>query len=139
MLINSLIDILLISVFINFIINVSYKYLSDQKEIKRLKDETKELNKKMKETKDKTERSEIMSKIMSENNKIMKMNMKPMMVSLLVVFFILGWLFSSYKTAVIMSPFALPFIGANLGWFWWYFISSIPIIIIMRKVMGINV
>lgn len=136
--INDVIDILLISFFINLVINLCYKYLSDQTKIKAIKDHVKELKKKMKTASD-DEKKEILNQIFLENSKIMKMNMKPLIISLFLVFLILGVLYSHYQSAVVSSPFPLPFIGRDLGWFWWYFISSIPIIILLRRVMGINV
>ncbi len=35
-------------------------------------------------------------------------------------------------------PVSLPIFGNDLGWLGWYFIASIPLMVIIRKVMGIN-
>lgn len=42
------------------------------------------------------------------------------------------------QSVVVQLPTTLPFVGDDLGWLAWYFIASIPLMIIIRKLMGIN-
>ncbi len=40
---------------------------------------------------------------------------------------------------VVLSPVALPFIGKELGWIWLYVMLSIPLTIIIKKLMGVRI
>ena len=40
---------------------------------------------------------------------------------------------------VTLFPFSLPFIGDDAGWVLWYLMCSIPLMIVIRKLMGIKV
>ena len=79
--------ILLISIVIMTIINILYKFLVKQKDAKALKDRVKELQDQMKKyqkegNKEKT--SEMLSEMLSVQNKLMKMSLKPMLISLVI-------------------------------------------------------
>ena len=71
-----------------FVINIFYKFLINQNEAKQLKQRTKELNKELREAqkaKNMDKANKLMNEMLSQNSKTMKMTMKPMMVSLIVV------------------------------------------------------
>lgn len=36
------------------------------------------------------------------------------------------------------APFAFPFLGANLNWFWWYIIITLPSTMLFRKALGVE-
>ena len=40
---------------------------------------------------------------------------------------------------VILSPVTLPFIGRELGWIWLYVMLSIPLTIVIKKLMGVKI
>jgi len=187
------------------VINVFYRILINQRDAKQLKENVKELNKKMKEEQKagNTEKvKEIMSDVMKENSRLMRMTMKPMIVSFVIVIVFLPWLAGVYgdmtvatvngtgnltimnrtylveenqnsikinelninctlpcekaienfdwrikkesgnikfSRAVVRMPFELPVFGYYLGWLGWYILVSIPVMIITRKLMKINV
>lgn len=196
------------------IINIFYKFLVNQNEAKSIKERQKELSKKMGEarkSKDMDKVNAIMKEQLSENSRLMKLTIKPMMVSFIVVIIFLPWLNSVYgdatatiengkatvnlhginhtitiynesiiiidgakfyeelsqslpcdskcyltdegkkvevrlnKNTVVLAPivatmpFALPILGYNVGWLAWYILVSIPLVIIIRKIMKIYV
>lgn len=44
-----------------------------------------------------------------------------------------------FQKIVALLPASLPFFGDDFGWLAWYFIVSIPFMIIIRKLMGIKI
>jgi uncharacterized membrane protein (DUF106 family) len=187
------------------IINFFYRILIKQDEAKRIKDNIKELNEKSKQERkagNMEKSTQYMKEAMSENSKVMRMTMKPMIVSFIIVIIFLPWLASVYgdslvpinnntgnftidgKTygvikdgsnvklnelnidcatpciqkidkfnwkitsennnvkfarVLVTLPIPLPIFGAYLGWLGWYILASIPIMIIIRKLLKINV
>ena len=188
-----------------FIINLCYRFLMNQKEAKAIKERTKELNSQMKiaqKAGEKEKVSQLMSDMLKENNRLMKMSLKPMLVSMVLVILILPSLGVTYSDVaakqdannvtlnnnnyqltisgdnvtlssggialtcmlpcteqdiggdvwnlqkdgdnvkfarvVAVTPVPLPFIGSDRGWFSWYLIVSIPLMILMRKILKIS-
>ncbi len=193
--------VFIFSIIILFVINIFYKILVNQNEAKATKERTKEISREMKEAQksgDKDKSKRLMGELMSQNSKMMRMTMKPMIVSLIVVVILLPSLATFYGDKIVtindgkgsvtlggnayvvekidgtvkvgeascsipcttevagsayrvslegsnvklaqivaVTPFALPFFGSAFGWLGWYIISSIPLVIIMRKFMKI--
>jgi len=42
------------------------------------------------------------------------------------------------QRVVVMLPIEVPIVGDDMGWLAWYFVISIPAMVIIRKMMGIN-
>jgi uncharacterized membrane protein (DUF106 family) len=194
--------ILIFSAFVLFIINIFYKVLIKQHLAKAIKDRQKELSKRMQEERkagNMDKMNALMKESLSENSKLMRMTMKPMIVSFVVVIIFLPWLHSVYgdvtapmqnntgiaalgginhsfsingktlssdfrkcdgncfiinnrtyevmkegnamKFAPIVAtfPFSMPLLGYNVGWLGWYILVSIPLVVILRKLMKIYV
>ena len=137
------ISVILIAFLALLIINVCNKLLVNQTKAKEIKQNIKEINKRMKleQKKGNTGKvSEIMSETMKENSKLMRMQMKPLIVSMLIIILFLSSLSSQYVNVTIaLLPFPLPFLGTSLGWFSWYLLVSIPIALLLRKLLKIAV
>ena len=43
----------------------------------------------------------------------------------------------SFAPDIVTLPFALPFLGGTISWFWWYILVSIPVNIVFRKLLGV--
>ncbi len=87
------------SVFILIFINIFYKILIKQEDAKALKDRSKAIGKEMKEAQKagKTEESKkLMSEMMENNSKLMRMSMKPMFISLIIVILLLPTMSTFY-------------------------------------------
>lgn len=200
------IGVLIFASIILIVINLFYRFLINQSEAEKIKNRINELNNEMKTYKDdKNRQKELMSEILKENNKIMRMTLKPMLISFIIVILFLPFLAASYgdkyvlvnntanvtidnevyvvqkndgnlqltgknsfscslpcretinagmkskwnikqegdnikfERIVALLPFSLPFFGDDLGWIAWYLITSIPLMILIRKMMGIKV
>ncbi len=200
--------VLVFSAIILFIINIFYKVLINQRIAKSIKDRQKEISRKMQEERkagNTDKMNAMMKESLQENSKLMRMTMKPMIVSFIVVIIFLPWLYTIYgdvtataqnSTGVValgganhtfaisgdtinvegaseytgkcdarcltidgrhyeimkeggdivkfapvvaVLPFALPLLGYTVGWLGWYILVSIPLVIIIRKLMKIYV
>ncbi len=143
--------IILITVFVTLLQTLIQKKLMDVDLVKALKAEMKKTNqdikslsKEMKNTKDGeapgTEKlNKLMSKTVEIQKKMMGQTMKPMMISsivILVVYYIIPKFFSG---AVLYLPFALPFIGNQLGWLGIFISASIISSLVFRKVFDVGI
>jgi uncharacterized membrane protein (DUF106 family) len=92
-------SILIFAFIILVIINVFYKVLVNQREAKAIKERQKDISKRMQ-----TERkagnmdkmNALMKESLQENSKMMKMTLKPMLVSFVIVIIFLPWLNVTY-------------------------------------------
>jgi uncharacterized membrane protein (DUF106 family) len=80
-----------------------------------------------------------LSEMMKVNSEYMKHSFKPMVISLFLVLLILPFLRNAYEGKIIATiPSLLPVIGGiSLSWYWWYFISTLVVGIIIKKITGI--
>ncbi|MBI5347520.1 MAG: DUF106 domain-containing protein [Candidatus Aenigmarchaeota archaeon] len=206
MVFHPVVAIFILAVIVLFIINLCYKYLMNQNEVKKIKDRSKEMNKEWKkyQKEGNTEKAKaIMSEMMAENNKMMMMTFKPMLVSMILVILILPGLAGIYgnvevqlkdgsgtlenkgqsyeitgngesisiagsesiecklpcrekigdslwnvrsngknimfERVVALLPVPLPLFGDDLGWLGWYFICSIPLMLLIKKILKVNI
>lgn len=87
-----IVAILLVSAVVSLIIVISYKLLTDQKEMKRLKDELASHQKKMKEIKEPEKLMAVQKDAMALNMQYMTKSMKPTLVTFLPIILIFGWM-----------------------------------------------
>lgn len=198
-------DVFIFSFFVILTINIFYKILINQKEAKQARDRIKEINQQVKEEQKKgnTEKvNKLIGELMQENSRIMKMSLKPMLVSLVIVLLALPWIADIYGDKSVMLqdgkgvlevndatydlqktgsgleisgvgnvempakglkfaegtwnvemngdsvkflrivaylPIPLPFVGNDLGWLGWYFLSAILFMLLTRKALKIYV
>jgi len=126
-------NLLLVSFILTGAITLTYKFLTDQKLMKEMKDEMKSLQKEMKELKDQPDK--VMShqkKVMEKNLKYMMQSMKPTLITFIPIIIIFGWLRAYY------TDLGNPVIIFGLKWIWVYIIFSIILSISLRKVLKIH-
>src|SRR3989344_1497929 len=127
---SPLTGLLVVSLILTLITSLSYKFLTDQKELKEQKDSISRLQKELKSLKDDLKKMmEKQKEIMEINMKMMKHNIKPMLITFIPLIIIFSWLRVTYE------PLGQLIIG--LSWFWIYLISAIIFSIIIRKVLKI--
>ena len=130
---------ILIAAAITFVVTLIYRFTLNHARLREIKQKQKENQDKLKQcTPD--EQKKLMGEMMTLSNEMMKMNMKPMMItlflSLVVTLPILQQLFPG---TVVFLPFTLPYFGNDFGWVAWYFIVSIPLNSIIRKALGVEI
>ena len=127
---NPLMGLLIISLILTLIISLSYKFLTDQKELKEHKEEMSKLQKELKELKDNPKKMmEKQSELMKKNLGMMKHQIKPMLFTFIQLIIIFGWLRITYE------PLGKLIFG--MSWFWIYLISAVIFSMIIRKVLKI--
>ncbi len=85
--------ILVFSLLITFIVTIAYKYLSNQVEMKRLKEAQKDFQDKMKAVRDKPEEMmKIQKEAMATNFEYMKHSLKPTLFTMIPILIIFGWM-----------------------------------------------
>jgi len=122
------------SIVISFIITIIYKFLGDQKEMKRIKSDLKVYREKINECKkrqDTEEMNRYMNEMLKLSQKQLRINMKPMFISSILFLIFLTWMSGAY------ADVQANLLGFTLNWFWIYFITVIPCTIIFRKIMKV--
>lgn len=96
---NPVIAVTLYSIVILILINVLYKFLINQNEAKNIKERQKQMRDEIKQAQkegDKEKAKKLMGEMLAENSKMMRMTMKPMMVSLIIVIIVLPMIGNVY-------------------------------------------
>ncbi len=96
---GSLSAISVVSLLISFTFSVLYLVLVDQQKMKRIKAEIREAQEKMKSTKKSGNDKEIkalFSNSMKLQNEMMRLTLKPIIVSMLLFFLVIPWMYSNY-------------------------------------------
>ncbi|MBN2881684.1 DUF106 domain-containing protein [Candidatus Woesearchaeota archaeon] len=89
------ISIFLVSLFISLLSTLAFKFFTNQKEMKRLRDEAKEHQNKAKEHQKKGNQSEMLreqQEAMDLSMQTFKHSMKPSLITMLPIIFIFGWM-----------------------------------------------
>jgi uncharacterized membrane protein (DUF106 family) len=132
------IEEILASALITFMIALFYKFLINQNEVRELKSNLKEKQAKVKELQktNPEEANKLLSEVLSLSNKQIRMTMKPMFLTLIVVGVTLPYFAQLFPGAVVKLPFYLPYFESDFGWLAWYIIVSVPLGQLFRKLIG---
>jgi len=135
-----MLSLAVVSIAVTFVITLIYRFLSDPKKIKELRDRAKEINAKTKEIQKSNpeEAKNLTNEMLSITNKQMMANMKPMLVTLLVAALTLPWMAEQFAGPIVRLPADVPMLGVDLGWLMWYILISIPASQILRKALGVD-
>ena len=118
------------------------KFLSDQKAMKFLKEESENIRKEIVKFKhDPQKMMELQKKQVESSMKYMRHSLTPTAFTLLPLLVIFNWLRNNPALSgetLINLPFAIPLIGSGLGWLGTYIISSIIFNIILRKLLKLH-
>ncbi len=125
---------------ISLLLALPYRFLVDQKKMREHKDKVKEMQKRIKEAQktDQKEAGRLMNEMLSLSNKQMMSNFKPMIPGMAFVLLVLPWVAATFTGPVAALPFSLPFFGSDFGWLAWYFLASLPMTYIFRKLLGVQ-
>lgn len=139
---NPIIGVFLAGLFITLVMSLVNKKTLGSEKVKGVKDQMQELRQKMLDAQkvgDTKRVNEYMSKMMAKNSEYMRFTMKPMFVSLLLVILVLPVIRGLYSGMIVaVIPETLPIIGGTeLSWFWWYFMVSLTLSLVLRKILGV--
>ncbi len=111
---GALLTILIINVLWSLLLALVYKFLMDQKKSKELKGNIKELRKKVdvaKKENNVKKMNEYMKKSMEYNNKLLRMSLKPMVISMILVFLIFPWVRTTFNPEIPFEQINGTFVG----------------------------
>lgn len=114
------------------------KRLVDLDLVRSIKADIKKLEKEIKETKSEEKKLSKLSKQIDLQKKMLGLTMKPMMLSSLPVLLAVVFLSSAFEALVVTLPVALPFIGAQIGWFGVFIMVSVLSTLVFRKFLGLD-
>ena len=131
---------LIIAIIIVFIATLFSKFIVNQSALRELKNEQKEKQEKLKELQktNPKEAAQMMNDILRLTNKQLRMNIKPLILTLILAIIFLPWLAIVFTEPVVYLPFSLPFFENDFGWLAWYIIVSFPLNSLFRKFMGVE-
>lgn len=130
---HHLCGLILVTLGVNLIITLAYKYLTDQEALKSLKEETKELQKQMKEMKNDTDMLMKLRKQSFEKSiASFKQSFKPMIVTMLPLLVVFGYLRAYY------TGLGDPKLFLTFGWLGTYLIFSIVFNLVLRKLFKVH-
>jgi uncharacterized membrane protein (DUF106 family) len=138
---SAFLEVTLISLALAFVLSLLYRFLTRPEEMRRIKKEMKFYQEKSKEAQkagDTAKANEYMKQVMGASQQQFRQNMKPMLASMLVFFVVLGWMHSAFASVLVQLPVTVPIAGNDLGWFWWYFLITIPCTMLFRKLLGVD-
>ncbi|MBI2672475.1 DUF106 domain-containing protein [Candidatus Woesearchaeota archaeon] len=133
--------VIIISFLLTLLVNLTIKFLSDQKLMKELKEEGEKFKKEMKEFKDDPHKlMEIQKKVMENSLNYMKQSMWPTLFTLLPLLLVFRWMGNTFKNSeiILQLPFSVPLIGKGLGWLGTYILFSLIFSLILRKVLKLH-
>ena len=134
-------SLIIISFIITLLTTLSYKYLTNQTEMKLLKEDLTRLKGDMKKHRDSPEKiSTVNKELMEKNLKYMRHSMRPMLFTFIPIIIIFSWLRATFlPTGDLFSwGFRLWPWGTGIGWLWTYLLSSIIFSTLMRKLFKIH-
>lgn len=136
---NPLISILAVSIVLTFLLTWVYKLTINYKKYKELTDRQKALGKEIKSVKEPKRLEEIQNEMMQLSMQSFKMSLKPMIITFIPVIIIFALLRSAYTTAkigdILHWGFNIPLVGTGGGWFFCYFVFSLVMSFVARKIL----
>lgn len=129
-----------IAVLMTFMSTLFYRFLINQTKMREIKQQMGELQKRVKELQKTSpdEAKQAMNELLKIQNTQMRQSFKPMFPTLLLVAIVLPWVASAFNGPVALLPVSLPYFGADFGWLMWYFMVSISVTQVFRKILGVE-
>ena len=124
---------IIVVLIINLIQTLIHKYTTDQKELKKLKDEQKEVQAKMKELKDQPDKlMELQKQQMAKLPQSFSLSMKSIAYTSIPLILFFRWFDDFFDTL------GDPKVVLGLGWIGTYIVFSIVFSMILRKVLKVH-
>ncbi len=133
-------EIFVLSVALSLITTLGSRFLANQNDLKKAKKDMEFYRNKStraQKSGDLKKMNEYTSEMMKASSKQLRLNMKPMMFSFLIVILAASWFAATYADVRVASPIPIPVLGSELNWFYWYLIVVFPFTMIFRKLLDI--
>ncbi|HLC72060.1 MAG TPA: EMC3/TMCO1 family protein [Candidatus Nanoarchaeia archaeon] len=130
-----------ISLVLAFLTSMAQKYLTNQQEMKSLKDAQNKFREEMKQHRsDPAKFAEIQKQSMEKSLQYMRHSFKPLIFTMLPVIAMFGWLKVTFLPAgdIFHWGFTIWPWGPGIGWLWTYFLSQMIFTMVIRKLFKIH-
>jgi uncharacterized membrane protein (DUF106 family) len=133
--------VFLVGAAISITMSLVNKKLMSTEAAKRVKERMQEVRERMLEAQkagNANKMNECLRELMKINSEYMRFMFKPMIVSVVLVLLILPLLSKAYSGQTVATiPETFPVVGgAELSWFWWYFICTLVVSVIAKRILG---
>ena len=142
-------EVLLWSALLSAITVFLYKYLTNQNELRNLRQEMKKYQERIKRAQkrgDTEEMNRLTSEMMKLSGRQMHLTLKPMFLSVIIFFSAISFIASAYADMSVNLPIPMPYVSWELpflhitreyDWMWWYILVFIPVNMALRKLMNV--
>ena len=136
------ISLMVISIFLTLIVMAINKFAVNKKIVKGVKERIEQLRENLTQAQksgDTENANKLLQEMMKANSEIMKHSFKALIISMVVLFLFLPWIQTRYEgMAVANLPLDVPFIGNKASWIVWYFLISLSVGWVMRKLFEVD-
>jgi len=140
---NYMLGVFFIATAISIFITLVTNKVVDQKKMKATKEKMKEYQERMKKAQkngNMKELNKLNKEMLSLQSEMFSNSFKPMLYTMLPILLLFSWLryYIPSDIKVVELPFYLPIWGNQLGWFGWYFLSSIAVSPLIKKILNLE-
>ncbi|MHA1743660.1 MAG: EMC3/TMCO1 family protein [Candidatus Heimdallarchaeota archaeon] len=136
------ISLLIVSAILTLIVLCVNKFSVNREVAEQIKNRMREIREsltKAQKAGDTEEINKFLGEMMKINNQYMRIMLKSMVVSIIILAMFLPWLKYRYGgMAVVNLPFSMPVIGSSLNWILWYVLVSFTIGWVAKKLLGMD-
>lgn len=143
-------EVLVFTVAVTAVYTLIARAVVNIDELRKVREELRFYQDKSKEARkrgDLSKANEHLKEMMKVNQKMFRLNIKPLLVSLVVFFLALAFLRANYTAVTLQLPATLPLLSPSfpfivlrdsIGWFWWYVFVSLSATLTLRKLVGLQ-
>ncbi|GBE55571.1 hypothetical protein BMS3Bbin15_01750 [archaeon BMS3Bbin15] len=140
---NYMLGVFIIATAISIFITVITGKVVDQKKMKSTKEKMKGYQERVKKAQkdgNTKEMNRLNKEMLSLQGDMFSNSFKPMIFTMVPILLIFSWLryYVPSDINIVELPFFLPIWGNKLGWFGWYFITSIAVSPLVKKILNLE-
>ena len=136
------VSLFLISFMITVLIILINRFFVDRNKMRELKSSMDQMREDLiKHQKDGNmeKANEVLNEMTKSNLTYMRHTFKALAISIIAIILVFPWVQATYKDVTVAKlPLAIPYLGSDLNWFLWYFIASLAVGWVIRKLMGLD-
>jgi len=139
---SPIVSLMIISAIFSILVYVINKIFINKTVMRQIREKMEELSEKAKEAQkvgNNEEAKKFFDEMMKTQSEQFRHTIKALIISIVVISLFIPWIRYRFSGAPIGNfPFAVPFLGVTLDWFWWYVIVSFAVGWVVNKLLGTN-
>lgn len=138
-----MIGVFIIASLVSLFISIVTNRVVDQQRMRELREKLKEYQSKLMDAQKKgntKEMAKLQGEMMKMQSEMLSSSLKPMFYTMVPIIILFAWLRHHFPPGFkfVDLPFYLPIWGNKLGWFGWYFMSSIAVSPLIKKILKLD-